>query len=131
MTNTEYLKHTGYRNRRQRHQRHPEVRILMGLLLVTFGIFWLMRRMQVPLPPWLFGWEMLLIGFGLIMGIRNRLNDISWLIPIAIGVTFLLDDVIPGVRAKQFIWPILVIGVGLVLMLRAGFNKRNLPANEE
>jgi hypothetical protein len=55
---------------------------------------------------------MILIGLGMIMGLKNGFKDISWLIPIVIGAIFLSHKFFPGLRFGNLIWPMGLIAIG-------------------
>jgi predicted membrane protein len=97
--------------------------ILLGAFVVVFGFFMLLRRMGAPLPSWLLSWEMILIGVGIFMGIKSGFRDLSWLVPIIIGVIFISDDIFPGFRFRNLIWPIGIMVVGLVILTKGSRGK--------
>ena len=122
MRNREYREREFKRRARRINERTP-----LGLILLIVGGALLARQVGVLLPAWLFTWQALLICVGLIIGIVNRFRDLSWLIMIAVGVLFLLDDIYPG--TGHYAWPMLIIFVGLVIILRPR-RKKDLPPPE-
>lgn len=97
--------------------------ILLGAFVLIFGFFMLLRRMGAPLPSWLLSWEMILIGVGIFMGIKSGFRDLSWLVPIIIGLIFISDDVFPGFRFRNLVWPIGIMVVGLVILTKGSRGK--------
>jgi hypothetical protein len=97
--------------------------LLIGMVVVLVGAGLLLRRMDFPLPDWLFGWEMILIIVGVVSGINSKFKDISWIIPIIVGCVFLVDDVFPGTRIGRYIWPIGIIAIGLIIAFKPNFMK--------
>lgn len=95
--------------------------ILIGMVIVMVGSGLLLRRMDFPLPDWLFGWEMILIIIGVVTGINSRFRDISWIIPIIIGCVFLVDDVFPGAEISRYVWPLGIIAIGLIIAFKPNF----------
>jgi len=93
-------------------------RFFAGLVLVVVGSLLLAREMGVYFPRWFFSWEMLLIAFGVFTGARHSFRSWGWLIPIVIGVAFLMDDFLPELELRHFIWPAIIITIGLVMILR-------------
>ena len=89
-----------------------------GLVLVAIGSLLLARQMGVHLPHWLFSWEMIPIGIGLFIGARQSFRLGGWLIPIFIGVAFLIQDEILDFDMRQYFWPIAIISIGLFMILR-------------
>lgn len=91
---------------------------LFGLFFVLIGIGYLLRRMNVGLPDWLFGWETILIMIGLYQGISSGFREISWAILIVIGMVFLIDDFLPDFSIRRYFWPVAMIVVGLIIMTK-------------
>lgn len=90
--------------------------IWVGLLFLLIGGLLLLRQSGYPLPHWIFSWQMLLIGLGVFVGIKNRFRDFSWLLLIFIGFIFLSDNIWPGYSVKQYMWPIIIIALGLMFI---------------
>jgi hypothetical protein len=59
--------------------------VYTGIVILVIGLIWLLRRMGVYLPYWIFSWETLLIAIGLIIGIDNKFRNPASYILIAIG----------------------------------------------
>lgn len=116
----------------QQQQPYPEPRqksiptqLSIGFVVVLFGLGILLKRMHLPLPNWLFGWEMILILIGVITGINSKFKDVSWIILITIGVVFLSDEIVPIPSIRQFIWPIGIIAMGLIIAFKPRFGRRH------
>jgi predicted membrane protein len=90
----------------------------LGLVLIGCGLF--LNQMGLPLPYWLFTWQMLLIVIGIIMGFATGFRGGKWLILILIGSLFLLDEFLPNFSFHRFLWPAGIIIVGIFLMIRPG-----------
>ncbi|HSK13591.1 MAG TPA: LiaF domain-containing protein [Phnomibacter sp.] len=101
--------------------------VWIGVIFVLAGILILLRRMGLDIPHWIISWQMLLIGIGVIMGLRSGFRDLSWLIPIVIGTIFLSDDFFPGFRFRNFIWPMAIIGIGLIIITKG--NRKGMRSN--
>jgi predicted membrane protein len=97
-------------------------RPLGGLILVIIGTVFLVDRMDLDVPRWIFSWEMLLIGIGLYIGARRSFQPGGWIVPIILGVAFLVQEEFLGHDARHFFWPVFLIGIGLYMILRP---KRN------
>ena len=113
------------RDRRDREFRERARRInnnvpLVVIFLAIGGVF-LAKQLGVDFPNWFFSWEMILIAIGIIMGFKSKFRDFGWLIPIAVGLVFLADDIYP---VKNFVWPALIILVGLFIILRPARTKQ-------
>ena len=97
--------------------------LIFGIVILAVGAGLLLRKMGVPLPYWLFRWEMILILVGIVGGVRNQFRDFGWLIPIIIGCIFLSDDIFPNVNFRGYIWPIGLIALGAVIIF-GGRNRK-------
>lgn len=102
-----------------------ENRLWTGIFLVLGGLVYLAYKMGAPFPAWLLTWPVGLIAAGIFVGIKNRFNNISWIIMIAIGGLFLVDDVMPDIDLHNYIGPIVLIAVGVIFILRP---KRQNPS---
>lgn len=111
-------------------------RALAGLIVVIVGTLLLAREVGADIPYWFFSWHMLLISFGLYLGARHSFRNPVWLIPVAIGTAFLLEDLVPGIRIREYFWPLLIICVGIIMIFRSRrrgsdmFKAWELKANE-
>ena len=92
--------------------------VYIGAFIIIAGLLLLFRRMGLPVPHWLFSWEMLLIGIGIVMGLKSGFRDISWAIPIIIGAIFISNDVFPELRFSRMIWPIGLIAIGVIILTK-------------
>lgn len=93
-------------------------RIWSGVFLLIAGFLLLAYKMGAPIPGWLFTWPVLLIGIGLLTGIKSRFHNPGSFIMILIGTIFLADQSIPGINFHNYIVPLILIGIGLVFILR-------------
>ncbi|MCI0919909.1 LiaF transmembrane domain-containing protein [Sphingobacterium rhinopitheci] len=91
----------------------------VGTIIILFGIFLLMKNLDLGyfFPNWLFGWEMILIIIGLVIGVNSKFQKKSSIILIAIGSIFLLKDLLNFSTGKVLI-PILAISIGIYIINR-------------
>lgn len=97
---------------------HRRGKIAGGILIVTIGSLFLAKELGVDLPHWLFSWKTLLIGFGLVSGIKHNFRNRMWMILVIVGSTFLLGDIYPDLIMKRFLWPIIFILIGLAMIFK-------------
>lgn len=96
-----------------------------GVALLCIGLFFLLRKMDVSLPHWLFSWEMLLIVIGFLMGVKSRFQGATWFIITAVGAVFLLDDIMPFTwHLDRYLWPVLLMVLGVYLIGRSASRKQ-------
>ena len=100
-------------------------RALGGIVIATIGALLLLKQIDIGLPYWLFKWQMIPIAIGVYVGARQNFRNLQFLIPIAIGSVFLLEDIVPDLSIRQYFWPVLIIVVGLVMILKPRRSKRS------
>lgn len=88
-----------------------------GIFLLVIGGLALIRSMGVPMPAWLFSWQMLLIAIGLFIGFRRGFRG-GWFVPILIGGAFLINDYFAAGELRRHIWPLILIIAGLAFVFR-------------
>jgi hypothetical protein len=89
-----------------------------GLFLLLVGGVLLLDQLGFPLPDYLFNWHVLLIAIGLFLGLRHNFRGGAWLILIAIGGIYMIQDYYPNIELHRFIWPGVLILAGLMFILR-------------
>src|SRR6187431_571983 len=92
--------------------------MLTGVFILIIGVAALLKTTLTDFPDWLFSWQMLLIAFGVFIGLRHNFRGPSWLILILIGGIFLLNEIYPEISFRRFMWPVAIIVVGLFIILR-------------
>jgi len=97
----------------------PSGRALGGIIVVVVGTLLLAERVGADLPRWIFSWPMIPITIGLFIGARHKFRDWGWMIPVGIGLVFLIGEMIDGFDMHHFFWPIVIITVGLVMIFRS------------
>lgn len=91
----------------------------VGAIIIIAGVFLLLRNLHLGflLPNWLFGWQMILIIIGLVIGVNSKFEKKSSVILIVIGSVFLLRDWLDFSPGKIII-PALAIVLGIYLINR-------------
>jgi predicted membrane protein len=92
------------------------VNTFMGVLFLLIGTILFMRQSGYPFPPWLFTWPMILITVGVLIGIRHRFRDFSWLFMIIVGMVFLSDEIWPTLNLRHYTVPVIFGIIGLVFI---------------
>jgi len=104
--------------------------VYTGVVILIIGVIWLLRRIGVYLPYWIFSWETLLIAIGVVIGIDNKFRNPASYILIAIGSVFLINDIFDvNFNIFQYFWPLLVIGVGLTIIFQSRFRGVRISKN--
>jgi predicted membrane protein len=91
--------------------------ILTGVFILIIGIVALMRSTIPDFPDWVFSWQMMLIAFGLFIGVRHNFRGGAWLALLLVGGIFLFRDIFPEFSFK-LIWPVVLIVVGAFIIMR-------------
>jgi hypothetical protein len=111
----------------ERHQQNEKPfnsgRIFGGGILLIVGGLLLADRVGADLPHWLFTWPMIPVVVGLFVGANQSFKDWGFLIPITVGVIFLIVQNVEGYTLHT-LWPVIIIVVGLSMILNSGRRKR-------
>lgn len=91
----------------------------VGAFIILFGVFLLLKNLDFGylMPRWIFGWQMILIIIGLVIGVNSKFEKKSAYILITIGSVFLLRDWI-GFSPGKILIPALAIVLGIYLINR-------------
>src|SRR5689334_16564146 len=92
--------------------------IWTGLFLLLIGGVSLVKSFGAPLPPWVFSWQMLLIVIGLFIGFRRGFDHGGWMVPILIGLVFMLNDYFLDGSLRHHVWPLVLIAIGIFFIIR-------------
>lgn len=90
-----------------------------GLFVILVGLVFLAERLGTEFPDWVFSWPMLLITFGLFVGIKHGFRSGGWAILVLIGGIFLFDRIYDDqIDLLPFLLPGALILIGLVIAFR-------------
>ncbi len=97
-------------------------KMIGGLLVAFLGSLYLLIQLDV-LPFNIYNaWPLVLIGLGLILGVKHRFRNHAWWILILIGAAYSIDDfpIIPAkhIYAHDLLWPAAIIIAGLMIAFR-------------
>lgn len=119
MNEQEFKNNTEQRWNKQQWRAHGhKAQRWTGVFLLVVGSLLMARASGADIPRWFFSWPMLLIGIGLFSGIRHGFRNFGWLVPVAIGVVFLTDEIDPNPEVRRYLWPAAIITVGLLFIFR-------------
>ncbi|WP_437921759.1 LiaF transmembrane domain-containing protein [Sphingobacterium sp. LRF_L2] len=98
---------------------------IVGAVIVFLGLALLLKNLNMGMwfPSWIFGWEMILIIIGLVIGVNSQFKKKSSVILITIGGLFLLRD-LTNLSFGGVIVPLGAIIVGIYLIMR---NRSHTP----
>lgn len=99
-------------------QSHLRAKILTGVLVIIFGILFLIRTMGYPLPFNLISWKILLICIGLVHLVKHDFKRFGGYVMILIGGVFILNDISDIHINTKFLWPVLIILLGISIIYK-------------
>jgi hypothetical protein len=100
------------------YKRQQRGRIITGLIVVGIGVTLMMDRMGVDIPSWVLSWKMLLIVIGLAIGFKHNFVRAGWIIPVLIGLAFIVADIYPTMFLRPILVPMIFIAIGLFMIFR-------------
>ena len=89
-----------------------------GIFLVIVGAVLLASKAGFPIPGWLLSWEVFVIALGLLIGIRHKFRNPTWIILVFIGSASFIDNFYPDLNIRRYIWPAAIILLGVFFILR-------------
>lgn len=98
-------------------------KIVAGILVVAFGIIYLLHETGITMPCWIFTPGMLLIAIGLVVLVKHKFKKLAGWILILIGKLLIIHEFYPDLYSKKIIWPIVIIIFGISLIFKS--NKKN------
>lgn len=98
---------------------------IIGGIIILIGILLLLKNLDLDFffPSWIFGWYMILIIIGLVIGVNSNFQKKSSIILIAVGLAFLARRIM-HTDFGGIIFPILIIGLGAYFIMG---RKKGLP----
>jgi len=90
-----------------------------GAIILFLGLLLLMKNLNfgLHLPRWFFGWEMLLIAIGLVIGVNSGFRKGSSVILLMLGGAFLLKNMFDLSLGREVL-PLAIIIIGIYLIRR-------------
>lgn len=99
---------------------------IVGAVIIILGIMLLLRSVNLGnwFPNWIFGWELIMIIIGLVIGVNSKFEKKSAIVLLAIGGLFFLRKLL-GISFAGGIVPLAAIILGIYLIMR---NRQAGPA---
>jgi membrane-bound ClpP family serine protease len=98
---------------------------IAGIILMALGVLLFFKGISFL---FLISWPMFMIALGLYLGVKNHFRKNNAIVLIAVGVAFLLPNIIPSLSFAM-LWPLPLIAIGMFMLLRR--NQRWNGANWE
>ncbi|MGJ1322196.1 LiaF transmembrane domain-containing protein [Sphingobacterium faecium] len=98
---------------------------IIGGIIILIGILLLLKNLNIDFffPSWIFGWYMIPIIIGLVIGVNSNFQKKSSVILIAVGLAFLAKRIM-HTDFGGIIFPVLIIGLGAYFIMG---RKKGLP----
>ena len=97
-------------------------KIAAGILIVAFGIIYLLNEIGYTVPKYFFSWKIFLIGLGIVLLFKHSFSK-GWIV-LTIGTAFLINDIYPHCLNTNLIWPTIIILFGLGLIFKRHKHKK-------
>lgn len=110
----------------QQHTNSPESsnnsigRITIGVVCILIGLVWAGRKAGLELPEWVFSWGTILTTIGVISGVLQKFKMGAWIIPLILGIIFLVDEFYPLTELWKYVLPVLLMVIGIVIIWKPG-----------
>jgi predicted membrane protein len=88
-----------------------------GLILLMIGLIFFLRNFGIGIPNWVFSWHTMLIAIGLLIGYRRNFAGGGWMVMVAIGGIFTLENIADLDMSKYYFAGAFII-LGLYLILK-------------
>lgn len=110
-------------------------KIASGILIILFGTLLLLNSVGIDIPHWIFKWESIVIGIGIVVLIRHKFRKSVGYFLIVLGTLFLFKEWYPDFVDSRVIIAVLLIGFGLTMIFKPTrnqdkFNKKWLKKEE-
>lgn len=90
-----------------------------GIIVILFGVLFLLKETGVHLPSWTFGPGTILIGVSLIVLIKHKFKALIGYILGLVGTLLVLKECYPDAINMKLVWPVLVILAGIGILFRS------------
>ena len=94
-------------------------KVAIGALVVLFGVFFLLRELNVDIPNWVFHPSSFIIAIGVVALIKHKFRHMIGYILVTVGVMIKLHHFYPDMINLKIIFPLLAILFGLSMILRS------------
>ena len=116
-------------------ERHQKAKILTGVIVLIFGVFYLLEKAHLNIPEWLVSWKSILIAAGIVALYKHRFQSMSGFVMLGVGSVFMINEFKPNFIDSNFIFPIIVIIIGLSIIGKSlnifGINNKNFHMFDE
>tara|TARA_B110000093_G_C12900749_1_gene380316 strand:+ start:114 stop:440 length:327 start_codon:yes stop_codon:yes gene_type:complete len=73
-------------------ERHQKAKILTGVIVLIFGVFYLLEKAHLNIPEWLVSWKSILIAAGIVALYKHRFQSMSGFVMLGVGSVFMINE---------------------------------------
>ncbi len=95
-----------------------------GILVILFGVIYLLRELRISFPDWFNIWHFAIIGLGLVILIRHKFQSLMGYVFLSVGSVLMFNNYCDPCINLKIIWPILIIIFGVSMVYKAKFGNR-------
>jgi predicted membrane protein len=103
-------------------KRQKRGKIAAGILIVAFGVVYLLNEIGIVIPKCFFSWQIFLMGLVIVLLVKHRFAK-GWIV-LGIGTAFLMNEIYPNSINTNLIWPSIIIAFGLGLIFKRHKHKK-------
>lgn len=107
---------------------HQRGKVAAGLIVIAFGVLYLLKSLDFPIPQKIFSVGSILIAFGIVVLIKHKFRSFGGYIFLISGKFLLLSELYPKTVKMEIFWPLLIILIGLMILFG---NKRRFKRRHE
>jgi len=104
---------------KERRIRQRRAKALTGIIILAFGVLFLLLRLGYQIPFWVFSWKIILIAIGAVLLYKHNFKQFGGYALIIVGSLFLLNDFKPGLIDASLIFPVIIISFGAVMVAKS------------
>ncbi len=102
--------------RRVSPKKQQQSKIFAGILIIIFGVLFLLRRIGVEVPSWIFSWKVFLIGMGLVVLYKHSFRNFGGYVMVTVGSVFIINDYYRDLIDVNLLFPIFIILFGVIMV---------------
>ncbi|HIP31351.1 MAG TPA: hypothetical protein EYG86_01170 [Crocinitomicaceae bacterium] len=102
--------------RKERMARHQKSKLFAGVLIIAFGVLFLMDRLGANIPNWIYSWKMILIAIGAVTLYKHKFQNFGGWVLITIGTVFIINDHYKDLIDASLLLPAFVILFGVLMV---------------
>ncbi|MBL1278731.1 MAG: hypothetical protein COA33_000530 [Fluviicola sp.] len=103
-------------SRKERMARHQKSKMLAGILITAFGVLFLLNRIGMNVPSWIFSWKLILIAIGFVALYKHKFQNFGGWVMVTIGTVFIINDFYNDIIDASLLLPLFIILFGIMMV---------------